>query len=194
MSDYPRVTDILRPYSSYDTVPQDILFRAATRGTIVHGICAGIARAAWTPESVIAEELRGYVSSFRQWREAQVAEFLVVEKRYVDDTLGYSGQIDFLVTCTNGNNYLVDLKTTAKRQKTHPVQMAAYRNLLQVHDKPIKGALIVYLDKSGAFPDIHYMSEFGRELHAFQSALDCWQFFHNKIQAMSYDREKRLST
>ncbi len=174
----PRVTEILRAFTSYDQVPKDILKRAAARGTSVHAICAGIAKGAWIPDSMIAEELKGYVDSFNKWAKAQVAEFMIIEKRYTNAS--YTGQLDFVVRCNDGKVYLVDLKTSAAPQKTYPIQMAAYDQLLKEAGVVVEGAMIVYLDRDGEFPDIHLIDDMTRECEVFNAALRCWNYFNAK--------------
>ena len=178
--DYPRVTEILRPHTSYDNVPGDILKKAAARGTTVHSLCAGIAKDAWIPDSMIGAEYLGYVNSFRKWSEAQVKKYVIVEKRFVNTVLGFTGQLDFVVVGSDDELYLVDLKTSASPQKTYPVQMAAYDLLLRAAHVNVKGAMLVYLDKNGEFPKINLIHDLSEELHVFICALDCWNYFHKK--------------
>lgn len=176
--DFPRVTEILRPFTSYDQVPQKILSKAAARGTSVHATCAGIARGAWIPESMVNPEYIGYIKSFQQWANDQVKDFLIIEKRYATETLRYSGQLDFVIKGHDEKLYLVDLKTSARPQKTYPLQMAAYDFLLKNADLQIHGAMIVYLDKDGEYPNIHFLEDLSEEFHIFKSALDCWHYFN----------------
>ena len=175
---YPRVTEILRPFSSYDQVPKQILEKAAQRGTTVHALCAGIAKGAWIPDGMIGEEYIGYVNSFKKWSDKQVSKFVIVEKRYACDNLKFTGQLDFVILGTDNELYLVDLKTSSKPQKTYPVQMAAYDLLLRKHHVTVKGAMLVYLDKTGEFPDIHYIESMSEEASVFKCALDCWHYFN----------------
>lgn len=178
--EYPRVTEVLRPFTSYDSVPQDILKRAAARGTSVHAICAGLAKGAWIPDAMIPEDLVGYVTSFRLWADAQVKSFEIIEKRYIDEQLLYTGQLDFVVKGTDGELYLVDLKTSARPQKTYPVQMAAYDCLLRGDGTRVKGAMLVYLKKDGDFPDVDLIEDLTEELDVFLYALHCWKFFNRR--------------
>ncbi len=127
---------------------------------------------------MIGEEYLGYVTSFRKWAEAQVDKFIIIEKRYIDSELQYSGQMDFVVLGSDGELYLVDLKTSSRPQKTYAIQMAAYDRLLRNHKIAVKGAMIVYLDKNGEFPEIHLLEDMNEELHIFLSALDCWHYFN----------------
>jgi hypothetical protein len=177
LMDYPRVTEVLKSFTNYDKVPTQILQRAAAKGTSVHAICAGIANGAWIPDGMIEDELKGYVSSFKKWVEAQVKEFVVVEKRYTHDQLKYSGQLDFVIRATDNELYLVDLKTSSQPQKTYPVQMAAYNLLLKNDQIKVKGAMLVYLSKDGEFPEIHLIEDMSQETWIFLCALDCWYYF-----------------
>jgi len=192
--DYPRVTEILRAYTSYDQVPADILQRAAARGTTVHALCAGIAKGNWIPDGMIGEEFIGYVNSFKQWAGAQVDKFVIIEKRYMDDDLKYSGQLDFVVEGTDGKLYLVDLKTSAKPQKTYPVQMAAYDSLLRKQGVTVHGAMIVYLKKDGDFPDIHFIEDMKPEFAVFVSALYCWHYFNKGKKNGRKEESEPIST
>jgi PD-(D/E)XK nuclease superfamily protein len=178
----PRVTEILRAYTSYDQVPKDILEKAAARGTTVHALCAGLAKGNWIPDGMIGEEHIGYVNSFKKWSEAQVKKFMIIEKRYTDDDLSYSGQLDFVIVGSDDQLYLVDLKTSSRPQKTYPVQMAAYNSLLKNNQVNVKGAMLVYLDKNGEFPEIHYMEDMSEEFRVFISALQCWHYFNKRKQ------------
>lgn len=175
----PRVTEILRPFTGYDQVPREILDRAAAKGTSVHALCAGIAKGNWIPDGMIDEELLGYVNSFKLWQAAQVKEFLVVEKRYTDIDKQFTGQMDYVVRANDDKFYLVDLKTSMTHQKTYPVQMAAYNCLLMQNNIGVHGAMLIYLDKHGMFPDIQLVDdeELERMFYVFTAALECYKYF-----------------
>lgn len=180
----PRVTEVLKPFSGFRHVKADILERAAARGTMVHGICAALAGGSWMPTTMIAEELQGYVQSFREWAEVRTAEFLLIEERFNDPQLGYTGQIDFVIKDRDGKVWLVDLKTSAYPQKTYPVQMAAYQHLLETHDILVHGALLVYLDKHGQFPEEDVIEDFRDTWAVFEGALTCYYYFNEgKVDA-----------
>lgn len=178
--DYPRVTEILKPYTSYDQVPKDILKKAAERGTSVHAICASLAKGAWIPDGMINEEFLPYVNSFKQWAEQQVDLFVFIEKRYQDHHLEYTGQIDFVIQGKDEKLYLVDLKTSAAPQKTYPIQMAAYNNLLDGENVKVHGAMIVYLSKLGEFPEIDFIENLYEQFEIFKCALNCYNYFKRK--------------
>jgi len=188
----PRVTEILRPFTSYDQVPKDILERAAARGTSVHALCAGIAKGNWIPDGMIGDELIGYVKSFKQWQQAQVKEFIIIEKRYTDWSKRFTGQLDFVVRCTDDKLYLVDLKTSSRPQKTYPIQMAAYGILLAQNDIEIEGAMLVYLNKDGEFPDIDLIGDMHEERQVFLAAIQCYQYFKMRKKKDGPERQECL--
>lgn len=176
----PRVTEILRNFTSYQYVPKNILANAAARGSSVHAICAGIAKGVWIPDGMIEAEHLGYVKSFHLWNEEFAKEFLIIEKRFYDTGKDFSGQIDFLITTKDEECWLVDIKTSSAPQKSYPVQMAAYKHLLQTNGITIKGAMIVYLDRDGNTPKVHALEDLSEETRIFMCALDCWHFFNRR--------------
>jgi len=188
--DYPRVTEILRCFTNFDKIPQQILANAAERGSSVHALCAGIANGNWIPDGMIGETLIGYVNSFKKWVDAQVVKFIIVEKRYTDTERCFSGQLDYVVLAKDDKLYLVDIKTSARPQKTYAVQLGAYDLLLQNNQVKVDGAMVVYLNKDGEFPEINLIEDTTEERRIFLSALDCWHYF-NKGKKHVSRRTKR---
>lgn len=185
--DLPRVTEVLQGYSGIEHVPADVLKNAAARGTVVHGLCSSLARGAFVPEP--AEDLAGYVESYKLWVAEIVHDFVCIEERFQCPILKFTGQVDMVILGKGGQKYLVDLKTGARPQKTHPVQMAAYEYLLAVNGIDVDGVFLVYLHKDGNYPMTEYYENLTDELHAFMCALDAWYHFH---RGRKYDREKEI--
>ena len=176
----PRVTTVLKPYSGFVHVDTKILERACERGTKVHALCSAIAGGAWVDIDGVEETLRGYVNSFRLWYDGFVDSVVVNEERYIHADLQYSGQVDLVVIAKDKQMYLVDLKTSAKPQKTYKVQAGAYRMLLDQQELPVQACLIVYLNKEGFAPNVDTMIKTDAEERAFKCALECWYYFNNK--------------
>lgn len=176
----PRVTEVLRYFTSYDRVPSNILEKAAARGSSVHAICAAIANGLWMPENMWPVEYAGYITSFDKWRDSQVQKFEIVEKRYEDDELGFTGQLDFVFIGNDNKLYLADIKTSAQPQKTYPLQLAAYDILLHRNGINVEGSMIVYLNKDGEFPDIDFYENLQEEQETFLSALECWKYLNRR--------------
>lgn len=187
--DYPRVTEILRYFTGYEHVPAQVLDRAAARGSSVHAICAGIAKGAWIPDGMIDENLLGYVNSFRDWEKKTVQQFSIVEKRFFDDEKKFSGQIDMVIRGLDGLCWLVDLKTSKVPHKTHPVQMAAYKELLKKSGTEIVGAQLVYLNADGTPPHVVTLNNLDEARRTFEAALFCWNYF-NKGKKSAKQRDE----
>lgn len=176
----PRVTEVLRFYSNFDKVNKEILEKAAERGSTVHGLCAAISRGAWVPETMVAEELRGYIKSFEQWMEAQVEEFIITEKRYQNLDYKYTGQLDFVIKAKDDELYLVDLKTSTNHNKSYCLQMGAYYGLLKKQNIEVKAAMLVYVSKDGKFPDIYVVEDLEKEYRMFLKALEIFYYLKEK--------------
>lgn len=177
---FPRVTEVLHVFTNFDKVEKNVLRAAAARGTSVHGLCAAIAKGAWVPISMIPEDQQGYVQSFRAWVESFVESFIIIEERYAHEEHGYTGQLDFVVTGKNQRKYLVDIKTSSGHQKTYPLQIAAYRGLLQSKGIEVDEGMLVYLAKDGEAPKVRSYADTKEEWETFLSALRCYKFFNKR--------------
>lgn len=177
----PRVTQILSRFNDYSQIPSYILDKAAERGNIVHSLCEGIARGEWITNSMIDPKYQGYIESFRQWQEAQVKEFHILEERLFDEAMGFSGQVDLVVSGTDNKLYLCDLKTTAKSHKTHIIQLAAYQHLLALRGIEVEASMIIYLSKKGDFPEVHRFEDLEYEWEVFMSAFECFSYFNKEV-------------
>lgn len=178
----PRVTEVLKFYSNFDKVNKEILEKAAERGSTVHGLCAAISRGAWVSETMVDEELRGYIKSFEQWKDAQVDEFIITEKRYQDEERKYTGQIDFVIRGTDKELYLVDLKTSTNHNKSYCLQMGAYWGLLKQQNINVKSAMLVYVNKESKFPDIYMVEDLEKEYRIFLLALEIFYYLKEQNQ------------
>ena len=177
-SELPRVTDIIKPFSNFKHVQEKVLFRAAERGTAVHSVCQKIAMGEWVIDEFIPEELKGYIASFRQWHEKIPKKYLVIEKRYRSEKMGYTGQVDFVIESADGNPYLIDIKTSASHHKTYPLQMAAYTKLLHEANIMTEGADLLYLSKDGKFPKVVVCKQLSEDIEVFEAALKCYNYFN----------------
>ncbi len=189
--EYARVTDILKPFTPFKNMsepPVDAqesawrrtVQKAASRGSTVHALCAAVANDEWLPDDLIPLEAAGYVESFRLWAKDQVEIFLVIETRYNDEEHEYTGQVDFIALYKDGRHVLVDIKTTYKPEKTHPIQVAAYCQLAELHGGYVDTTALVYLSKTGEYPKC--LEYEGEELEirkkVFNSALHCYKYFN----------------
>lgn len=147
---YLRVTETLYQYSGLDKINPSILAHAAARGTKVHKICEAIV--CGIGEIGIDEETIGYIESFKKWWEKGI-DVVEMEKRFWDDDLHLTGQID-LITQTEEGLAVIDLKTSSKPSKTWAAQGSAYAYLAKKAGYDIKKIYFLHLNKLGKEPKI----------------------------------------
>ncbi len=117
-------TEVLGKYFDWDKIPEDILAQACERGTDVHSGCAMYAKLGYAGSH--APDRMGYIKSFRDWFDRNVEEVLLVEKRLVDEKLGFKGKPDFVFKLITGEVVLQDIKTPLAEQTTWKCQLASY--------------------------------------------------------------------
>lgn len=148
---YLRVTHILYQFSGMQNINADVLAHAAERGTKVHKICEGIM--AGLGEIGVDEETWGYVESFKKWWNQSI-EIVEMEKRFWDDEICLTGQVDLIIRTPEGLD-IVDLKTSSQPSKTWPAQGSAYAYLAKKSGYDIKKVIFLHLNKHGKEPKIH---------------------------------------
>jgi CRISPR/Cas system-associated exonuclease Cas4 (RecB family) len=148
---YLRVTQILYPFSGLEKIDPEIVAKAGIRGTKVHKICEAIAQG--LGELGVEDETKPYVESFKNWWEKGI-DVVEIEKRFWDDELFITGQVDFIINTPLGLT-IVDLKTSSKPSKTWQVQGCAYAYLAKKAGYDIKRILFIHLSKLGKAPKIY---------------------------------------
>lgn len=142
---FTRVTKVLYPFSGLSKLNPDIVAHAAQRGTKVHKICEGIIQG--LGELAVEEETRGYVESFKLWWQ-KGHKVVVVEKRFWDDDLHLTGQVDLILETEKGLT-IVDLKTSSRPSPTWKAQGCAYAYLAKKSGYDVKSICFLHLNKSG---------------------------------------------
>lgn len=164
LEDYIRVTDVLYPFSGLDKIDPLIVENAGKRGGKVHQICEGIISG--LGEIGTDEETWGYVESFKKWWEKGI-EVIEMEKRFWDDDLRLTGQVDLIIKTDDGLA-IVDLKTSSKPSKTWPLQGGAYSYLANKDGYDIKKIFFLHLNKHGKEPKIFEYFDDGFFLSVFK--------------------------
>lgn len=174
----PRVSEILNPYSSIGLayVPKDILEHAATRGTIIHTYATAYARGDFVPS--IDEEYKPYFNSFVKWYDENVEKLIFSETRLYHEGLQYCGKPDLVVNLKGSkDNTLVDIKTSASIYETHPVQLAAYMDLLNVNNLHCQKGIILKLNKEGKIARVYDFEDCNSYYKIFLYALELYNYF-----------------
>lgn len=173
---YLRVTSVLYPFSGLQNINPDIVAHAAERGTKVHKICEGIVSG--FGEIDVDDETRGYVESFKLWW-SQGVDVVEMEKRFWDDKLRITGQVDF-ITKTPDGLAVVDIKTSYKPSKTWKAQGCAYALLAKRAGYDIKKIIFLHLSKYGKPPkQIIYEPDDNFFLEVFNTYM---YFFYKEVK------------
>lgn len=172
---YTRVTEVLETYANIDSIPDDILQRAADRGTYVHKICEAHLMCMGVPE--IDSEYAGYVDSFLNWRakQGEDAEFIFLD-RFFDEKLKITGECD-CVMIKDGKSSLIDFKTSYKESKTWALQGAAYAYLMKNAGMTADEILFIHLIKDGS-DAVVFNYEYKSNKELFFKALDLHRYFN----------------
>jgi hypothetical protein len=137
--------------------------------------------------------LEGYRDSFKKI-ETYFEEAVLTEKRLVDKTLCYSGQMDLVAKMSRTGcaalamDYpvlaVVDWKTSAQPAKDWPLRMAAYFNLCVVNDVKADVHFLARIRKDGSTPKIKVSQkeEIRFFFSYFKAALHSWYYFKTNVQ------------
>lgn len=149
-NELPSVTTIMKPlsYEVYGGIDQDIMTKAAAKGTAVHQsienyLCYGIAD--------INSEYRSYFDAFLAFYHEYQPIPLATELRIYHGILMYAGTLDLLCKIDN-KVVLIDYKTTAQlNPMLTRVQLEAYAKALESHEAKVDGKAILRLRKDGTY-------------------------------------------
>jgi hypothetical protein len=172
MNLYPSVTQVLKTYHNSIAVPDSVMARAMVRGTAVHEYCASIANG--IPAIGVPEDYREYVENFQNWFDTFADETLFTEVRLVDDALGFHGQPDIVVKVKDESKILIDLKTGVFGMKLWPLQLSAYKHLLELIDIHVDRTAVLLLNQEPA-KLIEYKTT-AKNLNIFFQMLNIFRF------------------
>lgn len=172
----PSVTTVMRPLTDdvYGEIDEDILNRAAARGTAVHEAIENFVKFGIED---IPLEYGGYFEAYRKWHKDHNVKASGTEIRLYHKSLLYAGTADMAAE-VDGENTLVDFKTSASIQHMLcGVQLEAYKRAWESHTggSQFKRKAIVQLKKDGGYE----MVEFGADI-------ECWRVFTALLTVRNY--------
>lgn len=132
----PGVTSILKPLTSYDSVPAAVLDAASQFGKAVHRACE-LDDLGVLDESTLDDALLPYLMAWRKFSEDFSVQWEVIESPMYHMTMRYAGTAD-RIGKVRRLSAVVDIKTTYELMPTNGPQLAAYARL---HD-PALGNLL----------------------------------------------------
>jgi len=158
----PSVSEIMKPLTEehYSNIPSWIIDKARKRGTGVHEAIEN-----YVLFDVISEEYSGYVNQFIEWTKKENLKVKKIEFMMSDGT--YAGTIDLLVEDEEGNDLLVDVKTTNKIHKELlEIQLSGYDNLLLFYGyNPVSHHVLLLKEDSYKYEPIELNQEGWFELY-----------------------------
>jgi len=172
---YPRVTEIISPWSGLDKIPEATLQYAASRGTETHEYCSRIANGDFIVS--ISDDCRPYVESFRIWFDKIVSETVLSEVRMTDESFGFTGQIDLLVRTKENILLLADIKTPVQSKRGWALQCAAYNRLCELNGYHPDKIGCLQLSPEGKTPKMTYYENPNYYFNLFLQALNLYNYF-----------------
>lgn len=151
----PAVSTIMKPLSQalYKGVDEEVLNKAARRGTIVHNAIENYVRFGIED---IEPEYEEYFDAFMSWYEDVKPKTLANECKVYHKTLRYAGTADMPVEI-GGERIMVDFKTSAQVNKMLTgVQLEAYAKAYESHGVNFDGKAILHLKPNGKYSWIYY--------------------------------------
>lgn len=162
----PSVTTLMKPLSEvhYKGIDDEVLLRAAERGTDVHSSVETYANYGVID---IEPEFEGYLRAAISWMKEYDVKPFASESRLYHKTLRYAGTAD--MGCEErGINTLVDFKTASSiSPMLCGVQLEAYRKGYESHEIRYDNAVIVQLRSDGTYS--RYTD--------FPPRHECWKVF-----------------
>lgn len=174
---YARVTEILKPYVSFDGIPPDVLKKAADRGRRVHRYCELYNKNLLIER--VDEECKPYVESYIQWKDSMVEEVWHNELRVSCPELRISGKFDMIATIRgDSSETLIDIKTPLQTSVSWQLQTAAYRYLVRVCEGiELNRRVCLMLDRNGNPPKVVEYTDHARDERMFLNAVELHYFF-----------------
>ncbi len=178
----PSVTEILKPWSNFDGVRQEVLEAAADRGQRVHAACHAYVMGLFDNPG---EDVQGYVDGFKSWFDRSIDNVFGAEIELWGSEFspfnGIVGHPDLIAKMKGEETLtLIDIKTPLTFIPIWNVQLSAYKALAVDNGiLNIKRTVILRLNpkKNAIFTECHDPGYFN--LGGFIKAYDAWKFFHN---------------
>ena len=151
----PSVTTIMKPLSAtlYAGVDDDVLRRAANRGTAVHNAIENYLKFGIQDIDAVYE---GYFEAFLKWYKEYDVKPLATESRVYHKTIRYAGTAD-MPAIVDGKAICIDYKTSASVNKMLTgIQLEGYAKAYESHGVCFDGKAILHLKPNGRYSWVYY--------------------------------------
>lgn len=123
--DWIRVTELLKPWSKFEGIPEDVLANKAQIGTNVHEAINMHSIGLPVPKLTAREER--YFESYKIWEETYRPIYMATEQRLYDHDLTLTGCIDGIIAGDDGKGRIIDFKCSAMPLESHwKIQLGWY--------------------------------------------------------------------
>ncbi len=150
---YARVSDILKPFSNFSHIDEEVLSKKQSLGSHVHEAINDDINEEFP---LLWGQATGYFKSYEKWKYAVSPIFLKSEHRYFDDTKMITGCIDALITLEGHElPILVDFKTSAAESPAWILQGHLYHYLLRANGQDVSPRIFfLKLHRYGDLPTL----------------------------------------
>lgn len=171
---YTRVSSILGQWNHLAHIPKHILDNKCRIGTNVHEKIAAEIEGIYLELEMDEEP---YFHSWEQWNEQKNCEIVQTEKRYYDERLKITGQLDALLV-QNDKLYICDFKTSASPNLLMwQLQATFYHHLCKPHHENLaREVIFLKLSKEG-----HQAIEY-----IFEPTAEVWKVCEAALQTYHY--------
>lgn len=171
----PSVTTIMKPLSdaSYFMVSDDVLNKAAEKGTNVHNAIEN-----WLKFGIVDvdPDYKGYFDAFLDWFNKEQPKIIDSERRLYHKIMMYAGTAD-LIAEIGGKLVLIDYKTTFKiLDKNCSVQLEAYSQALGTENVNVDEKRILHLKSDGSWSEHIHKSKDMKAWRVFSSLKTIYDF------------------
>lgn len=171
----PSVTTLMRPLSAavYKGIDEEVLNRAAVRGTAVHNAIENYAKFGIVD---IEPKYEGYLQAYLKWEKDNGPALIANESRAYHKQLRYAGTMD-MACMIDGIATCVDFKTSYKVEEILVrVQLEAYVKAFASHGFAMQNKIALQLKKDGSYNAFCYQ---GNDNEA-------WQIFGTLCELYGY--------
>lgn len=171
LKDYPRVTQIISPYSGYSKVPRNYLEAACERGSAIHKACECYLKG---EKCDLKTEWGHYLMSFVMVSDL-IKNVHSTETTLQDHDLKYRGTYDLLGELEGYPGLtLVDFKTSYAPQKTWHLQLSAYKNLIEKNGTQVDRVVVFHLQRTGNAAKIIEYENIKESFDEFSTLCTLW--------------------
>jgi hypothetical protein len=173
------VSHFLKPISMqvYETIDEDILRKAAERGTSIH---FSIELFNTFGVNEIHPDYLPYLEAYKKWAEKYLPIVQASEFRVYHPLYWYAGTAD-LICEIFGKMYVIDLKTTADlKGYLVSLQLAAYAEALKQHGIKIEAAAVLHIKKDGNFTFKEY--NINENFNVFLQCLNLQNYINKELK------------